>query len=126
MKTYITIIISVVALAVGFMAGKLQASGSWSNIYKQGYYGNNGANVRLASMALLFLRSGDKDSCERYLENSLDVALFSLAPMPVKLRTQDIQAAINQAQTYRTKYPWQGTSPQMEASVEKVLGSAMQ
>jgi len=123
MKSYITIIISVAALAVGFLAGKFQASSSWAQVYAHDVYQRAAGDAYLYASLLGSLRGGHEAEGMSRLEQSLDLSLINLDHLPVKQRTESVRVAIGQVRAYRAKYPWQGTSPQIDEIVQRVLAS---
>src|ERR1017187_6763956 len=108
MKTKITIIVSlIVSLAVGFLAGKFQASSSWSQLYAHNVYQRAAGDAAFFATVLTDLRGGRQDDGLNMLERSLDGSLLSVAPdhIPAAERTKPIESEILQAQAYRPKYP---------------------
>jgi hypothetical protein len=124
MKTKITITVSVAAaLAVGFLAGKFQASSSWAELYTRDTYQRTAGDAGSSALLLTYLRTGHQTDALNSLEMSLDGALLSLDHLPRKQWTPSIRAAVIQARAYRLKYPWDKTPPQIEPSVQRALAS---
>jgi hypothetical protein len=122
MKTKITITVSIIiALAIGFVAGKMQATTSLYELFTRTGYERVAGDAVHDTTLLTQLRSGHQDSVIKSLEQSLDDSLFSLDHYPQRQWTPSIHNAIVQVRAYRVKYPWDGTDSQMEPSVQRVL-----
>jgi hypothetical protein len=122
MKPKVTITISVVAaLAVGFLAGKFQASSSWAELYTRDTYQRDASDAAQFAEVLKSLRSGHEVDGMNLLEQSLDFSLFDLDHWPRKQWTPPIRAALIQVRAYRVKYPWDKTPPQIDESVQRAL-----
>jgi len=124
MKTKVAITVSVVAaLAIGFLAGKFQASSSWAELYTRDTYQRYAGDVGNSATLLTWLRTGHEADAVNSLEMSLDGALLGLDHVPRKQWTPSIRAALIQARAYRVKYPWDKTPPQIEPSIQRALDS---
>jgi len=124
MKTKITLVIAVAAsLAVGFVAGKFQASFPWREHLASYTFERDAYSASCYTQVLTLWRSGHEDDAKNTLERSLDLSLASLQDIPTTAETGRIRDAIIQARDYRTKYPLDKTSPELEARIQKVLAS---
>jgi hypothetical protein len=122
MKPKVTLTVSVVAaLAVGFLAGKFQASSSWSELYTRYTYERDAGIAADNAEVLKSLRGGHEADGMNLLEQSLDLSLLSLDHFPRKQWTPPVSAAIIQVRAYRAKYPWDKTPPQIDESIQRVL-----
>lgn len=124
MKTKISITVSVViALAIGFAAGKFQASSDWAELYAHDAYQRAAGDAGSSATLLTWLRTGHETDVQNFLERSLDSALLSLDHLPRKQWTPAIRASVIQARSYRLKYPWDGTPPEIEPGIQRALDS---
>jgi len=124
MNTKIIITVSVVtALAVGFLAGKFQASISWSRLHSDYAYQQTADDVGIYAKVLADLRGGHQADAMNFLEQSLDSGLSGLDQLPRGQWTQFTRAAVIKARAYRVEHPWDETAQQIEPSVQRALDS---
>jgi hypothetical protein len=124
MNTKITITVSVVtALTVGFLAGKFQASISWSRLHSHYAYQQTAVDVGIYANVLAELRGGHQADAMNFLEQSLDSGLSGLDQLPREQWTPFIRAVVIKARAYRVEYPWDKTPQQIEPSVQRALDS---
>jgi hypothetical protein len=123
MKKYITIIIAVIALAVGFVAGRFQASNSSEKIYTHLFYQRTAGDARAYADVLTDLRNGREAEAMSKLERGVSYCVFPLEHLSASQRAE-FQKQIDEVRVYRTKYPWQESSPQIDEGVQRVLASA--
>lgn len=122
MKSKVKFLISVIAaLVVGYAAGYLQASRSWGPSYTRFVYQRDAGDAAGFASALSYLRRGDQQQAMQQLEVLLDASLFGLGQMPASEHTQPILTSIRVARVYREQYPWQGSSPDIYQTVQRVL-----
>ena len=124
MKTKSIIIVSVaIALAVGFLAGRFQASMSWSRLYSHYAYRTCATDVGIYAKVLADLRGGQQSDAMSFLEQSLDSGLSGLDQLPRENWTPAIRAAVTKARDYRVTHPWDKTQQQIGPSVQRSLDS---
>ncbi|HTY86358.1 MAG TPA: hypothetical protein VMB80_02750 [Candidatus Acidoferrum sp.] len=106
MKTKITLVLVVVtALAVGFVAGKFQASFPWKEHLTSYTFERDAYSASCYTRVLTLWRSGHEDDARDSLEKFLDLSLASLQNIPARAEVDGVRDAILQARDYRAKYP---------------------
>jgi hypothetical protein len=124
MKSKVLVVLAlIVGLTIGFFVGRFQGGQAVSSFVESSII-NAGAAVdaQQAVRALTWLKEGKTTNGFDVLELRLDHSLLTLSH--AKELTPDMRDAIRIAREYRTKYPWNGTTPELKSQIEQVLSVA--
>ena len=94
---------------VGAAAGYALASHQSDRVLSRSFYADASSNVRVLSLALHFLRSGESAKAVGFLESILNGNLISLTyyerDVPLSSRDPNVYAAIGKARDYFNRFP---------------------
>jgi hypothetical protein len=122
MKTKFTLIVLLTAsLAVGFVAGKFQASFPWRDHLASYTFRRDAYSADCYTQVLTLWRSGHEDDARSALDRYLDLSLASLQNVPASAVSGDMRGTILRAKEYRAKYPAGETAPELESRIQKVF-----
>ncbi len=124
MKSKFLILLALLAgLTIGFLVGRFQGGQAVSSFVERSII-NAGAAVdaEQAVRALTWLKEGKTTNGFDVLELKLNSSLLTLSH--AKELTPAMHDAIRIAREYRTKYPWNGTPPELKSRIEQVLSVA--
>jgi hypothetical protein len=125
MKSKLILIVSVVAaLVVGFFAGRYQMGRAWNSSFEWFAYTDASNQAHFWIRALTYLRDGQQDKAAEFMEGRLDGSLLTFITyeqLPPEQWNEAGLRAIQDAQDYRSKHPWQSSTPGIRDGVQRVL-----
>ena len=125
MKSKLIIIVAVViALVVGFFAGRFQAGRSWNTFFEQYAYTDASNQAHFWIRPLTYLQDGQQTNAVEFMESRLDGSLLSFLTYE-RLRPEERNEAgvraIQVARDYRSEHQWQSTTLEIRDGVQRVL-----
>ena len=125
MKSKLILIVAVVAaLAGGFFAGRYQAGRAWNSSFEWFVHTDASNQAHFWIRALSYLRDGQQDKAAEFMEGRLDGSLLTFITyerLRPEQRNEAGMRAIQSARDYRSKHPWQSTTPEIRDGVQRVL-----
>lgn len=125
MKSKLILIVAVVAaLVVGFFAGRYQAGRACNSSFEWFIDANASNQAHFWIRSLTYLRDGQQDEAAEFMEGRLDGSLLTFLTyeqLRFEQRNEAGLRAIQTARDYRSKHPWQNTTPEIRNSAQKVL-----
>jgi hypothetical protein len=125
MKSKLTIIIAVlVALVAGFVAGRIQTGRAWNASFEQFVHTAASNQAHFWISALSYLQDGQQVKAVEFMESRLDGSLLTFITyerLRPEQRNEAGMRAIQVARDYRSKHPWQNSTPEIRDGVQRVL-----
>ena len=125
MKSKLTLIVAVVvALVVGFLAGRYQAGRVWNSSFEWFVHTDASNQAHFWIRALSYLRDGQQEKAADFMEARLDGSLLTFITyerLRPEERNEAGMRAIQVARDYRSKHPFQSTTPEIRDGVQRVL-----
>ena len=115
--------VTVVALIVGYFAGRLHLGASWNRFFDEYTHLRESNAIASYVRALTYFRDGRQDDALMVLETDLDGALTMFVAydrVPPAQRDKTVVRAIGAARDYRAKHPW-SSSGEADQAIKKLL-----
>lgn len=115
---------AVIALALGFFAGRFQAGRAWSGFFEDYAYTDASNQAHFWIRALTYLQEGQQTNVVGFMESRLDGSLLTFITYEGRRPEERNKAgmrAIKDARDYRSRHPWQNTTPEIRDGVQRVL-----
>ena len=125
MKTKILVCIGLAITFVGgYFLGYHQASQTWDKYTEKFFIYMPASNHASQDVRLLTeLHEGHQEDAMRLMETLLDGELIVFMGYDKNPREDFVVHAIQRARDYRAKYPWTGSSTEVNEAVKKILAS---
>jgi hypothetical protein len=116
--------VAVVALVVGFFAGRWHTAASWNRFFEHYVYQRDSVDIQCFTRALTYFRDGKQDDALMVLETHLDGSIITFVTydrVPPAQREEFVSRAIGVAREYRSQHPWKSSSSEVDQSVRNIL-----
>ena len=125
MKTKLIFVAAVVAsLVIGFFAGRFETGRAWNSSFEHFVYTDASNQAHYWIRALSYLQDGQQAKAVEFMESRLDGSLLTFITYE-RLRPEERDdagmRAIQVARDYRSKHPFQSTTPEIRDGVQRVL-----